>query len=469
VREFDVVVAGGGSAGCVVAGRLSENRDCSVCLVEAGPDYGPYADGGWPADMLDGRELAFSHSWETSDPDDRSQLRARILGGCSAHNACAVLPGASTDYDEWGPGWTARELEPFLARAAETIRTRRFAHDEIAPLSHALLAAAPEFGYAVLEDASEDRPGAGPFPVNAVGTVRWNAAFAYIDPVRSQPNLTIVADALVDRVELDGERAAGVLLADGTEIAARTVVITSGSYGSPAILLRSGIGQERGLPVGENLIDHPGVGVGWAPSERLHADTARFAENHAVFMGGIIFKGRSRFCPEQLWDLHVFPATDPGRDELGHPTGSYELSAAVFGMKPGSRGRVALAGPDPGTPPVIEHGFLSDPADLEVLVDGLSLLRRLAASEAMSAYAESEVRPGLDADPEEYIRRSVRGYFHPVGTCALGSVVDAAGAVLGLENLHVADASIMPTIPRANTNLSTLAVAEKIAAGLMAA
>jgi choline dehydrogenase-like flavoprotein len=115
---------------------------------------------------------------------------------------------------------------------------------------------------------------------------------------------------------------------------------------------------------------------------------------------------------------------------------------------------------------VIEHGFISDPADLEVLLDGLALLRGLGAGEPMSRYTAGEVRPGLDADPEAYIRETVRGYFHPVGTCALGSVVDTDGAVLGYENLYVADASVMPTLPRANTNLSTLTVAEKIAAGL---
>jgi choline dehydrogenase-like flavoprotein len=469
VREFDVVVAGGGSAGCVVAARLSESSDCSVCLVEAGPDYGPHDDGRWPVDILNGCELALSHSWDRSDPDDRSQLRARILGGCSAHNACAVLPAARSDYDEWGEGWTADELWPYLDRAAATIRARRFADEELAPLSRAVLDTAAELELPRLADATEDSAGVGPFPVNAVGSTRWNASFAYLDPARARPNLTIQADALVDRVRLEGDRATGVVLAGGDEIAARTVVIAASSYGSPAILLRSGIGPERGLPVGENLTDHPGTGVGWAPTERLQQETGRFATSQPVFMAQVVVKARSRQCAGDTWDIHLLPATDAAKDELGHPTGSYELSSAVFAMKPRSRGRVLLAGPDPRSPPVIDHGLLADQADVEVLVDGLALVRRLGAGEAMSRYAEREVRPGLDADPEDYVRRTVRGYFHPVGTCALGSVVDTTGAVIGFEGLYVADASVMPAIPRSNTNLSTLAVAEKVAAGLVAA
>src|SRR5919109_4600744 len=139
--DFDIVVLGGGTAGCVLAARLSEEPSRSVCLVEAGPDYGPYEAGGWPEDILDGRQLAFSHSWET-DGEDRSQLRARILGGCSAHNACVILEGSPADYDEWGPGWTYQELEPFLRRAENELRVRQFGEDELSPWHRAFAAVA---------------------------------------------------------------------------------------------------------------------------------------------------------------------------------------------------------------------------------------------------------------------------------------------------------------------------------------
>ena len=142
MQRFDAVVVGGGSAGCVLAARLSEEPDRSVCLVEAGPDYGPYAEGRWPRDIVDCRQLAFSHSWET-DREDRSQLRARIMGGCSAHNACVALEGDPEDY-EWGDGWSYAELEPHLRRAEAELRVRRFALDELSPWHRAFLAADPE-------------------------------------------------------------------------------------------------------------------------------------------------------------------------------------------------------------------------------------------------------------------------------------------------------------------------------------
>jgi choline dehydrogenase len=227
VDRYDVLVLGGGAAGCALAARLSEDGDRTVCLVEAGPDYGHRADGRWPADILDPRWLALeSHLWEADDPDDRSQSRARILGGCSAHNACVLLEGAPSDY-EWGESWSYAALKPFLDRAYETLQGHVLADEELTPWHRAFREAGGEDSIV--------------HPVNILDGVRWHTGFAYIDPARARENLTILGETLVDRVLLDGGRATGAV-AGGRELSADVVVVAGGAYGSPAILLRSGIG-----------------------------------------------------------------------------------------------------------------------------------------------------------------------------------------------------------------------------------
>lgn len=422
---FDDLVVGGGSAGCVVAARLAA-AGRQVCLVEAGPDYGPFSEGRWPADIVDGRWLAFSHSWETAR-EDRSQLRARILGGCSAHNACVALRGVAGDYDAWGHGWSDAVLEPYLERAEAALGVHRFEDEELAPW-HAAWAAVD---------------GAVVHPVNlAAGGVRWNAAFAYVDPVRSQ--LTLAAETLVDRVLLSGTRAVGVLTADGDELRAARVILCAGAYGTPGILLRSGFDA----PVGEGLTDHVGVGMGFEPTERLTRETAAFA--HPLFMGQVSVLARGG-------DLFLFPSLDV------LPDGSFEISTAAFAMQPRSRGSVRLTSPDPRAPLAIDHGFLRDERDAEVVAEGVEAIRALVASPPLSEYAVREIRPGPSVAAADHVRAAVRGFFHPVGTCAMGRVVDGAGTVLGHDGLSVADASMMPSIPRANTNLTTIAVAERLA------
>jgi choline dehydrogenase len=435
---FDDLVVGAGSAGCVVAARLSEaGRD--VCLVEAGPDYGPYAEGRWPADILDARWLAFSHAWET-EREDRSQLRARIMGGCSAHNACVVLAGAPADYDEWGHGWSHAAIEPYLRRAEEMLRVRRLGDDELSPWHRAFAQAAG--ADAILH------------PVNVVDGVRWNAAFAYVDPARER--LTVLADTLVDRVLLAGDRVVGVQTSGG-ELRAGRVILCAGAYGSPGILLRSDIGAQRGLPVGEGLLDHVGVGLGFEATARLNRETAEFERGRPLSMAQVTVEARSSACEEGVCDLYVFPAMDPAVD------GVYDISAAAFAMKPRSRGSVRLTSRDPRAPLAIDHGFLSDVHDAEVLVEGVEAVRALVADEPLRGYVAREIRPGPDVDPADHVRASARGFFHPTGTCAIGRVVDGDGRVLGLEGLRVVDASVMPTIPRANTNLTTIALAERLA------
>jgi choline dehydrogenase len=272
--------------------------------------------------------------------------------------------------------------------------------------------------------------------VNARGPTRWNAAFAYLDPARARANLTIVPETLVDRVTFAGSKATGVTTSRGPFSADRIVVAAS-AYGSPAILLRSGLGS----PVGEGLVDHVGVGASWEPTAALRTEVEDWERTHETYMAQITIRADG--------EMFVFPALDPG----------CEISSGAFLMKPRSRGSVRLHSADPAAPLRIDHGFLSDFDDLESIAEGLEQLRDFVARLELTA---SELRPG-NVDLRDYVRENVRGFFHPVATCALGRVVDTDARVVGYDNLYVGDASIMPTIPRANTNLSTAAIAERVA------
>jgi choline dehydrogenase len=489
---YDVAVLGGGPAGCVLASRLSEDPQRSVCLVEAGPDYGPYAEGSWPKDLTYANELALSHDWGI--PGGSASWRAKVLGGCSSHNGCFITWGTPADFDEWveagGPGWSSDGLEPHRRRGREMLRVRPSRVDDLEPFMRAGLDAAVEIGLPVLEDFDDPLigEGAAPIPVNAIGDVRWNAAFAYLDPARARPNLTIVPDAVVDRLRFDGDRALGaVVRVDGQEleIESALVVLTAGAYGSPAILLRSGIGPAADLArlsvdvhadvpgVGRNLIDHPRVEVVYEPSAELLART----RDHLAAepdRAQTLIKARSATCPPDTWDLHVVMRVRasitgnprrPAEDPLAH--------LYVHVMKPRSRGSVRIDSTDPAAVPIVDHGFLSDAADHDAaaLVDGIRLARRLATAPVMDDLLGDERAPGSLDDEAlvTYMKGSVVGYWHPVGTCAIGpegeagSVVDARGRLHGFTNVYVADASIMPTIPRANTHLPVIAVAERIA------
>jgi len=425
--RYDVLVLGGGSAGCVLAARLSEEESRTVCLVEAGPDYGPYEAGGWPRELLDSGGIPDSHEW---DPDESpfSPLRAKVLGGCSAHNACLLV---------WPPD--APELEPYLRRALETIAPEPFyfAEDEFTPWFAGVAEACAEHGVEVM-----------PGPYNIRDGVRWNAAFAYVDPARGRPNLTIRGDALVDRMLFEGERAVGAVVS-GETVAADTVVLSAGACGSPAILLRSGVGPEAQLDalgidvvapldaVGANLQDHASAKLVFEPSDELRERT-RAQGPPVPFSNGIA----------KTDDLHVLPIAERTGDGA-------HLTVAL--LQPASRGRVRLRSADPAVSPEIDHRLLSDRRDRQALLDGLQLAHRLAATEALRRLG----RP-VELPDEQRIDTTLGIYFHPVGTCATGPVVDEDGRVHGFENLYVADASVLATIPRANTHLATLAVAEKV-------
>lgn len=480
--EAEIVVVGAGSSGCAVAGRLVEAGN-DVVLLEAGPDYGPFVSGAWPADLLDARALALSHDWGYA-ADRWTFERARVIGGCSAHNGAIAAVGHSSDYDGWGlPGWSAAVVRPIFERVVERMRVRAYDPSEVVPFHRECLLAAEALGWRIASDLCDldANTSFGLETVNVVGTTRWNAAFAYLDPVRDTGRLRILDRVLVDRLVLadGGVRVVGAGQGERLEIDAGLVVLAAGVYGSPAILQRSGVGdpgrlRARGveplhaLPgVGANLHDHPMVHADRVigPTLQAHLDAAQ----SAGFLPEeqTLGKAMSPLAADGVYDLHLFPVVASTQTSLL----SGRVGIEVACMTPRSRGRIDIASPDPQAPPRIDHAYLtdSDGHDLAVLRAGLELAEELLTHPEVAALVGG---PVTDVSSDAAIRAEVAHYYHPVGTCAMGdgplAVCDASGHVHGLAGVVVADASLIPRIPRANTNLPAVMIGERIAELLIA-
>jgi choline dehydrogenase-like flavoprotein len=494
----DTVVIGGGTAGAAVAARLVQGTSQTVMLVESGPDYGAFAEQRWPAQLLDARSLPGGHDWgyingaSTGRPEHLLE-RARVIGGCSAHNGCAAIWGSRVDYDHWAalgnPGWSTDELLPFFKLANETLRVKRISASEITPWQQACLDAAPKIGISQVADLNnlDEDIGMSTSPVNIQDGVRWNTAFAYLDQLRGNDRLTIRGQLHVGRLQLEGNRVVSldVIGPDGPlTIEAGRVIVCAGTYGSPAILLRSGIGpasdlQALGiqtkldLAVGKNLHDHPAVYLKYSGTPRLVAAMMDFvAKGGILFSEQTIAKFRSKYCTS-AYDLHLFPVGGQFTDTAD----SWEFLLPVANMTPLSRGRVQLTSADPFATLKIDTAYLSDSEgrDLAILWNGIELVRDYACQEPLASLIGEQIAPTGDYRNPEDVRRDNLHYYHPVGTCKMGpesdpaAVVDAHGKVYGVDNLYVVDASIMPVVPRANTNIPALVVGERISAWLVQA
>ncbi len=517
---YDYVIVGAGSAGCVLAARLSEAADATVLLIEAGrADTNPYIHmpvgfykmtaGGltWgfrtaPQRHADGREIPYA--------------QGRVVGGSSSINAQVFTRGCPEDYDAWATdlgctGWAFDEVRPYFLRMEDNDALSGPYHGIDGPLgvstpspqrlTRAFVQACQQRGMPYNPDFNgPNQAGAGAYQTTTRNARRCSAAVAYLHPARGRANLTIRKDVMVSRIVVDNGRAAGVeIIEDGrpTRVHAEAeVIVTAGAIGSPKLLLLSGIGpadeiRAHGLDVvaelpgvGRNLHDHYGVDIvyelsgahsldrysrlhwkAWAGLEYLLFRSGPVAST-IVEGGAFWFAEPGAATPDLQFHFLVGAGVEAGVPSI--PSGS-GCTLNSYTLRPRSRGRVVLRSANPADAPVIDPNFLDDPYDLRISTEGVRASREIMNQPALAKYVRKEHFPGegvrSQAELEDYVRRFGRTSYHPVGTCRMGvddgAVVTPELRVRGIDNLRVCDSSIMPRLVSSNTNAPTLMIAEK--------
>jgi choline dehydrogenase len=500
VQMYDLVVVGGGSAGCVIASRLTEDEHVRVLVLEAGDAHGPDAmnvPALWPT------LIGTTVDWGSRTLPQRAlngavlaSPRGRVLGGSTSINAMAFLRAHPSSYNSWAAsegaeGWHYDALLPYFQRSE--CAAGRDPHwrgtdgpmtptpmSNLHPAAEAFLEACAELGYPISNDLNGAEPeGASRYDLAAVGGVRQSVADAYLRPVLDRPNLTVITNAPVTRLEFAGSRCSGVhYLESGDRAyvgrAEREVILCAGAIGTPQLLQLSGIGPANhlcahGIPaivdlagVGANLSDHPLGVLTYSAAQPMPAGV----NNHFDVLAALRADPASDVPDSHILfcDIPLFPPGIEGGAEHGY---TIEFSM----LRPHSRGSVRLASKDPIAAPLIDPAFLTDERDVTGMLNAMRLARQLGQTAAMAKWRKEELLPGpdvsTDTEPRAFLRRSLGTYWHPVGTCAMGSapdaVVDLDLKVHGVEGLRVVDASVMPSVPGANLNATVLAIAERAA------